>query len=390
MNKILAIILLCLFAITISTDADERIFYTDAKINGKPILFAVDTGASISMIYSTTARKLGLKVTQPNPNHKLAPGETAVGTTELCNLNFGSIKISSISVIEMPDYFESTEKEGGVLGWSSLKNKIIFLDAAMRHVTSLTNIPEGVTAWTKLRVQTNLDILGFEMPDQKKKKTILIDTGKDDGIALSPQRWHEWKMAHINQPTTLEAYYVPNPGIVVTEEKWADKIMLGTLALTNVSVTETVESGLIAYVSSHQTQYEATLGLAALKQLDIIIDGKNGVAYLRPKKTPSSAYPYNRLGAVFVPKDMQSDDFIAHVIEDSPAYEAGIRNDDVLLKIHELDITKWRTDPAVLPLNRFWSSPVGTKLELALKRGNLIFKTMVTLRNILPPDSVKN
>ncbi len=61
---------------------------------------------------------------------------------------------------------------------------------------------------------------------------------------------------------------------------------------------------------------------------------------------------------------------MADVADESPAYEAGIRNDDVLLKIGELDATKWRTDPKVLPLSRFWNSPAGTKLELTLKRGD--------------------
>jgi S1-C subfamily serine protease len=179
-------------------------------------------------------------------------------------------------------------------------------------------------------------------------------------------------------------------GLVIKEESWAKEISLGPLTLTDVPIMEADSSEIALMKSFPDTRYEATFGLAALKRLDIIIDGKRGVAYLRFKKTPSLPYEHNRLGAAFVPRDPKNDDLVAHVVDGSPAYEAGIRNDDVLLKIGELDATKWRTDPKVLPLSRFWNSPAGTKLELTLKRGDKVFKTTAVLRNILPPDAPKN
>ena len=96
----------------------------------------------------------------------------------------------------------------------------------------------------------------------------------------------------------------------------------------------------VALHSSPQTKYEATLGLAALKRLDIVIDGKHGIAYLRPKKTPPLPYQHNRLGADFIPQDSHNDDLIAHVANGSPAYEAGIRDGDILLKEGEKDVHK--------------------------------------------------
>ena len=131
-----------------------------------------------------------------------------------------------------------------------------------------------------------------------------------------------------------------------------------------------------------------TLGLAAMTQLDIIIDGKHNLAYLRPKTTPPLPYAYNRLGADFVPLDLKSDDLVACVVDGSPGYEAGIRNGDILLKIDEQDATKWRTrekrnDP-------FREQPAGTRLQLTLKRGNKIFTATAVLRNILAPNATKS
>ena len=268
-----------------------------------------------------------------------------------------------------------------MVGWPAYSQKIFRLDAAKREIILLTNVPAESLAWTKFPVKTN-PLFILEIPEAEGAKFVSVDTGKDRGIVLNPIKWQEWKTTHTNQPVTLDASYMPVAGLVVKEESFARQISLGPLEMTDVPIMESNPHEMAA-----GSRFEATLGLAALERLDIIIDGKNDFAYLRPKKTPSLPYEHNRLGAVFVPRDLQSDDAIAHVVENSPAFDAGIRNGDVLLKIGELDVTKWRTDPNVLPLSRFWDSPAGTKLELTLKRSDTIFKVATVLRNILPPDS---
>jgi C-terminal processing protease CtpA/Prc len=114
-----------------------------------------------------------------------------------------------------------------------------------------------------------------------------------------------------------------------------------------------------------------------------VIDGKAGWVYAHPRIEPPPPYEYNRLGAVFVPKSEQDDDLVAYVAAGSPAAIAGIRNGDLLLKIDELDVTKWRTQPGILPLSQFWEKPAGTGFVLTLKRGDATITVPVTLKNIL-------
>ena len=90
---------------------------------------------------------------------------------------------------------------------------------------------------------------------------------------------------------------------------------------------------------------------------------------------------------MFAPANLQSDDLFAQVAVRSPAAEAGIRDQDMLLAIGELDVTKWRTDPAVLPLGRFWNEPPGSKLELTLRRGNETIRVHAVLRQIVAADA---
>jgi hypothetical protein len=63
-----------------------------------------------------------------------------------------------------------------------------------------------------------------------------------------------------------------------------------------------------------------------------------------------------------------------------------IRDGDVLLKIGVLNVTRWRTDPLILPLSRFWSQPAGTKHRLTLKRGDETYETTVTLEDLPAVD----
>jgi len=133
--------------------------------------------------------------------------------------------------------------------------------------------------------------------------------------------------------------------------------------------------------------YAAIIGSYALYQMKVIIDRQHNTIYTLPNSGNPPAYNWNRLGAVFVPDDLvKSNDLTAHVVVGSPAYKAGIRDNDVLEKVDDLDVTKWKTDPTVLPLNRFWTKPAGTVLHLFLRRNNAPYDVQVTLKDLPPAD----
>ena len=183
--------------------------------------------------------------------------------------------------------------------------------------------------------------------------------------------------AHPHILVTLKTDFTPSDGFYVTEEAWADKISVGQVILTDVPITRAGPLG----TNRWGERYEATLGLAALKRLDCIVDGNSGVAYLHARRTRPPAYSHNRLGAIFIPTVEQPHQAVAQVISGSPADEAGVRNGDVLLRVDKLDVTN--------PLNG-WPSrfflPAGTRLKLTLKRDGKVITTTATLREILHPD----
>jgi PDZ domain len=233
-------------------------------------------------------------------------------------------------------------------------------------------------------LSTSSAILAMEITNSHgEKEVIVVDTGDQSGISLNSREWREWTATHTNRLKTLTAYYTPGAGLQVREEVWAKEISFGRLILTDVSIHEAS----VDQVAIGSAKCRASFGLAALKRLDLIVDGKKGVAYLKPKKTPAGSYQHNRIGAVFVPADLEkSDDLIAQVLDGSPAFEAGIRNGDVLLRIEKYDITRWRTSSEGISPNQTFESAAGSKVNLTLKRGVKEYQTTVVLRDLIGPN----
>jgi hypothetical protein len=380
-----AIVLFCFRALTARAD-DARIWWPDVKVNGQPVRIIFDTGSDTPVfLFTATAVRLGLKLLPPDLSYQLKPGEFRARFTEPCNLDIGTIHVqTTVKVADMPRFARSLD---GVFGWPLVSGNVIEIDAIKGTAEPVEQVPADPT-WSKFSLVTNLDVLDFEVTGKDGTRSVIgVDTGSPYGIKLAPAVWRQWKAAHTNLGTTLSAYFGPSVGFVVQEESWAKKISLGPLTLTEVPVSET-DSREIALRTPHEAQYRATLCFAALRRLEIIIDGKRGVAWLRPRRTPPLPYEHNRLGAVFVPTDLQSDDLIAHVAPGSPAGEAGIRDGDILLKVGAHDATRWRT-VGERPNLPFSEQPAGTKLELTLKRGGEVLTTNAVLRNVLPPDPPK-
>ena len=359
--------------------ADERI-WLKAKINGKPVHLCFDSGSNGSALCPQTMHRLGLKFI-PAPTNELSRGLLA-GDTEDCTLTLdGTDSKMSFLVLDPPAYVSADFD--GIIGWWTISPNVLRIDAVAREVTFLSKVPKQTAQWSRLSLLaiTNSGALDLQIQHSDRTNGVLcIDTGFDHGLALPAQEFRRWKEAHPQCPMTLETVFTPADGFFVTEEAWADQMSVGPIILTGVPIIAAGPAGATRWGA----QYEGTLGLAALKRMDLIVDGNNGLAYLRAKTTRPPAYPHNRLGAVFVPQT-HTNQAAAWVVKGSPAYEAGVRNGDVLLQVDEVTVRGWTDDW----LSRF-SMPAGTKLKLTLQRDGKTFTTTATLREILQPSPNKN
>jgi hypothetical protein len=294
----------------------------------------------------------------------------ATGADE-CDLVFeGQRRRLSFLVAESPN--SADVPEDGILGWQLFQWYVLKVDAEKSKVTILPGVPEEVTKWTCLRVQSDFGTLDLAIPGRDKTLRIRIDTGSSAGVKIPALAWSQWKAGHPAAPKTLNCYLGSVGPQVVSEEAWADEFPIGAMVLTGVPVMEARSTELPS-----GSDYLATLGLAAIKRSELVVDGVNGMAYLRPRKTPPLLYEHNCLGAVFIPAIPGGQELFAHVADGSPAYQAGIRNGDRLVAI---DASKW---PHMLETPLFWTPTNGVKLRFTLTRKGEAFSVTAELHQIL-------
>jgi len=65
----------------------------------------------------------------------------------------------------------------------------------------------------------------------------------------------------------------------------------------------------------------------------------------------------------------------------------GARRADLGSGPGDVDVTRWRTDPSVLPMSRFWSQPAGTRVPLIRRSRSGIRTVQHTLAEIFPRAS---
>jgi hypothetical protein len=359
---------------------DQRLL-VNGRINDHPVRFAFDTGSAAEIIVSPPAiTKLKLTVEHP-PAPNAPAGLTNTGVTAPVKLDILGKTFSDtrLQVLDVPDFLEW--QMDGFIGWPALRQNIVIIQVADRKWSLADHLPAPVRNTARVGMYSSQDVLVLDAGRRPQHVAIFVDTGMSDGVKLAPQLWRAWRAAHPRAPTTLNSYFTPGAGLVVAEECWADEIELGTLTLHDVPVQPASASDLAAVPQD----YAATLGLVALARVDLAVDSPHGTATVTPRSEAPLPYPHNRLGAVFVPPDLNHDELIAHVEPDTPAAAAGIRDGDHLIRIDDTDVTRWRADPSVRPGIRFLSRPAGTRYRLTMRRGGKTIVIDATLRDILKP-----
>ena len=399
---------------------EDEFFRCDARINGQPVHFLIDTGCSFpALLFRTGVQRLGLKL-KPQEFGEFNGHRAPFQLTEQCLLelpNWGFWSMFHFPVklrvgtpllllgepeLTLPRFDPIID---GVIGWPALRNGIVRMDASHGKLEFLRAVPNEARHWFRLkmhhsasdeggfawqwrfplgkRVIASPGLLQLDLADANgSRQTLMIDTGDQEwGIKLSPQKWREWKAAHLTQATVLSGCFMADGAVMVHEAGWADEISFGALKLTNVSVAE----------NTLATNHIAILSFDALKHLDVIIDGPHGVAYLRPVSRPAQQTALEGPTALFAPRDLRNKELVAHVLPNSAAFASGIRDGDILLKVDGRAVSQWEIDPgdkwrANSPNGHMFvaatNSSTMSSIALTLRRGGDLYDAQVVPKGV--------
>lgn len=372
-------------------DARNERIVTDAIINGQPTRLALDTGSAAPFVlFSPSVARLKLTVVHPVPTDAgPVPGQAPVGETAPYEVQLAGQR-SLKTILYFFDVPKDVSLEGdvdGIIGWPAIAGNIwaFFLGHEEPLVTALESFSvNDDPSWTKFDVRDGDTLSLVRDGDPPRPPRLLIDTGNADGVMLPPVAWLAWQAEHPTTHRTIHGSYMPGQALAASDVVWADEIRIGDLVLHGVPVQEADAAYLRKAAPGEEI---VAFGLAALKRLDVVVDGNTRVAYARPTSFLPRPYRHNRTGVQFIPRDATNADLVAHVSEGSPAARAGVRDDDVLLKINGWDTSGWRSHVADLAKRLNLSAPAGTIWNFTLRRGDKIVEARVVAEDLLGPSA---
>ncbi len=380
-TAILVVGLLCFRQLAAAAITEDERIWIDAKINGKPARFIFDTGSpDYYDLFRRSAERLGLSITNWSDGNSNSVWRAYTSKYDL-NIGEHSVQVWSW-VLDLPPVAAPATSADGFIGWPAVTNTVLMIDAKNEIIERGAEVPADTNGWIQLPVDRNSDYFHLLVQGPGGKNVVLsIDTGSPSGVLLNPASWKKWKSSHKNLPMTIRTGFMFGSEMKIVEETCAKEISFGPLTLTDVPISEAFPID----VEVGGENYEATFGNAALKRLDLIVDAVHGVAYLRPRKEKAPRYSYNRAAAMFLPRDpdLKSQECVAHVMENGPAYMAGVRDGDVLVKINGQEIKSWAEFTEMA--NDVSHLPAEETLSLTLKRGKKVFETKIVLKDFTAP-----
>jgi hypothetical protein len=342
------------------------LYVENATIDGVPVRFFYDTASSANFLFSSTVKKLDL-------SHKLAPFDVHPGPNDALGRGSLTCRLRSQYADESQLFFEFEQSSEtgvhGLLGWPFLRTKVFSIDALALRINFLEAVPTEVDPWMRLRIHPDAHGLVAQLPGTSN--FILIDTGDYNGVCLDSTTWSKWRRVNPRAPQTLLEFSYAARDAELSIEAWARELHLDSLTITDTPVNM---SDAALKDSSSVPGTIASLGLAAIRRLELVVDGPNGWIYLRRRKTPAIPYPHNRAGVIFLPENDGSSRLSAHVIPWTPAYEAGIRQGDIVVRVDG-----FRFVPDFMDRSN-------KRYSVTLSRDGREYQTSFTLRDLIGPN----
>jgi hypothetical protein len=349
---------------------EERIL-TEGRIKGQPVMFVLDTGASLPLLLTPpAAAKLGITADVPPPAgvegaHILAGFSKPVPIGLPPAFEPETVALGILA----PDPQSLEWDVDAVIGWPALMGNRLLYEPG-RNTLFGTRLEVDKSGWRPFPI-LDANVLIFDAGGEKPLP-VMVDTGWSGGVMLPPPYWQAWRKQNPGLRHTLITHYSPAFGLVVLEQYLAPRMAIGGAVFTNVMVSEAPSSE-----ARGNRESEAVLGLAAFANHALLVDTVAKQVFIRSSGDRPRLPSYNRLGATFLPATMA-----AKVAPGSPAAGADITDGDVLLKIDGLSPGEYASR---LREHNVWEQPAGTSILLTLRRGNAEIERRVVLQDYLVP-----
>jgi hypothetical protein len=300
------LLLSAVFVLTVRADefSTNIVDFQKVGINRRPARMILITSLSTSLLLEPGAKRLGLKstgfsgLTQVSSGGQSFEAPILVFEDPLKEVPWLYRQLIALSHPVLYHqfkklYVQMTMGLEGVVGWPEVRDNILVFDAGQRTIRRVEQLPPETSGWLKLKVVPSRCLL-LELPlADGGTGTVWVDTADRRSVLLPSAQWKQWVAAHPQAHlTSREAIGLP---LAITShyEAQADEIKLGPLTLANVEIGDMPVGkvhDLLRETPTHKTAW--VLGMGALTRMDLVVDGKNGWAYVHPKQPdPAAKHP---------------------------------------------------------------------------------------------------
>lgn len=317
------------------------------ELNGRPLLFLLDTGSAKTIFDTALTRELG-------PPHSSFVGETSGGDVDLpcfgCpSAKVGSLDLSVIGEVASADLGPLRRGIGkdiqGILGFDFLSRFAVELDfdngTVRIHSSAPLNWQNGEAI--ELKLQGNVPAVSATLAAHAE--TMIIDTGANTSFIrteLFDQLTDTGVLRVCGASRTLTL-----GGGIKSSQGYAGPLKIGSSAHDTVRLSRDSLSG---------------LGLLNLSRFQIRLDFPNMLAYFRPGGRYAETESIGTSGMAVLLIDGRKT--VVAVEPESAAATAGLRSGDVVTSIDGVSAAEFDMHE----LGQILTSEVGRKIQIEVNR----------------------
>lgn len=319
-------------ALNIPFEINSDKIYLQVKVDGKgPFWFVLDSGSPSTVVDMQVARKLGLRLSNPQRTGGAGEGSTSMATTQFDTVSLPglSYKPSRPLAIDVDAVMQAPEGRHvqGLVGGDFMARTIVEIDYAQRRVSfrdpaTYRHSGSGFTVPIRVAGFMLADATLAMLDGKRLKGTFVVDTGARLAVTL-------------NTPFVDENHLLtPSMSRVVVGSGLGGKVVHGLGRLAWLQLGDARLERPVATFSQDKsgvfaaTQIQGLIGAEVLKRFRVTIDYPEKKLYLDPAGTPEP-FEFDASGLFLIAKgsDLRKYEILS-VAPRTPAAEAGIRDGD--------------------------------------------------------------